>query len=576
MNAISNLNPRVGTAIPGGALQPPSELESGGSVEDLINSINLSGGSDDGEIARSAPSLPTPPRIPASIASQATPAAAAPTADAAQSTTVAGDQMPLGPNGKPGLSSSQANIVSVLARHQDALSKKGMTGDDYAKMANDPKTPPDLRDAIQQMMQDPRLCSALDANNDGKIGSADVARLAKRPEAVAANQQKAKSYADNYIPSDDQSGATTGRPITQQDAVRELNNYSDYLPKDLSPDDLQKIVNGTSGMGKCPPQVQAAAQYFKDHPDDWKSLNNGKDSVSKSEFQTNSANKTQLTSDEQDAAQRVLDDPNGRFNGKITLDSLKKIAQDPNADPKDKAAAETLLGKDGTGSNMFHRADNFSGGNKDYTSHGMYSVDDAVFNKDNVRKMMGAESAGGVAAPAPAPATSAGAAAGMNAPETSSVDGASAARATADMLAGEDDMAGAKKEKQTGVKKFVNGLVDFAKGVLAVGAKMFGAIAKFLPIPGIEQMADGISTGLTAAKSGLNVMQTSLNGGDTKKAAADGAFDIAGAATAMVPGAGIVGGMLVDGAKGAYDSKAEGAGKSAAKGALDGASQGIL
>ena len=39
---------------------------------------------------------------------------------------------------------------------------------------------------------------------------------------------------------------------------------------------LQKIADGSQDMGKCPPQVAAAAKYFTDHPAEWQQFT-GKD-----------------------------------------------------------------------------------------------------------------------------------------------------------------------------------------------------------------------------------------------------------------------------------------------------------
>lgn len=86
--------------------------------------------------------------------------------------------------------------------------------------------------------------------------------------------------------------------MTESDAMRELYRYSDYLPKDLNQDAFKQLVEGDSTTKKSPPQVIAAAQYFREHPDQWKALAGDKESMSTADFLQKSTSEMHLTAPE--------------------------------------------------------------------------------------------------------------------------------------------------------------------------------------------------------------------------------------------------------------------------------------
>src|SRR5262249_57213439 len=140
---------------------------------------------------------------------------------------------------------------TVLQRHAgDFKDAKGI--DDMKKMIDDPKTPPDLKQALQTVVNDPGLMSKLDSaangQHDGLFNTGDIAKLAEDPQIKQANEAKASEYAQNYIPSDDQGKSPQGRPITETDAQTELYKYADVLPRDMSLDELKKIADGSTTL----------------------------------------------------------------------------------------------------------------------------------------------------------------------------------------------------------------------------------------------------------------------------------------------------------------------------------------
>lgn len=229
------------------------------------------------------------------------------------------------------LTDSELEIVAVLNRHKDQCP---LSWDSLAEKANDPSTPPDLKEAINKLRQDPELFYAIGSQGDGRCGGKikanDLSKFSDSHAQVAAFQeQKAHSYEQNYIPSD---GTGNGQPsaMSANDALRELYRYSDYLPKNLSLDDFKRIVDGNAKTGKCPPQVIAAAQYFLDHPDAWKQLYGGAiDKVHKEDFLQVASSSMNLTQSELDTLGTINKNQSAFFgNGDLTREKLSSMADD--------------------------------------------------------------------------------------------------------------------------------------------------------------------------------------------------------------------------------------------------------
>jgi len=458
-----------------------------------------------------------------------------------------------GGGGDGQLSPEQTQAISTLSRHEGEFSKHGTKMGDIEKKLDDPNTPPDLKQAIQTVMADPDLKAQLDGNGDGKISSKDINRMANKPEVKAFNERKADDYAQNYIPSGDEGKTTAGRPITKQDAEQELYKYADYLPKNVDAGTFQHIVDGTSGMGKCPPQVIAAAKYFKDHPDEWKELNGGKDKVSAAKMEDDISAKGEITQDEKDAVDRLAADPNHVFGNKVTRDSLQKIVDDPKADAADKKAAETML-KDPV---IFGKLDNAKNGRD---IHGIKKLwlqsDDGTISRDDLKAFQNKLQDSKVYTPPAAPA---------NAPQT-----AEGQEAAADMLAGETDQPDQKKAKGGGFKKFLQGALGVLSKIEHVFSEALGAIAKILP-PGLKQLV-GLAAAGTQAISGLEKTGAdAIGGGNWKKDLADTGLQVGGKLVDGLTGTS-VGSTVMGIAEGAVDAKMDGgSGKDVAKGAAMGA-----
>jgi type III secretion translocon protein HrpF len=409
---------------------------------------------------------------------------------------------------------ARMDALSTLERHEGSFSKHGTKISDMEKMAKDEKTPPDLRKALNTVLSDQGLQDMLDGGKNGKldhkISSKDIQKLAEDPELKAYNEEKAQGYADNYIPSGDNGKTTEGRPITKNDAENELYKYADYLPKDMSLDELHKIVDGTSHTGKCPPQLIAAAKYFTDHPQEWKDLNNGKDKVSHASMEDKIAAKGQLDADQKKALDRIDSDPNGAFGNKFNRDKLQKIADDPKAAPEDKEAAKKFL-EDPV---LFGKLDNAKHGRDIKGAKKLWQQsDDGTISRDDI-KAFRSHLENKEVATTPANAT--------HKPK-----GAEDVKAVGDMVAGEMDQPDQKKAKGGGFKKFLQGCLSVVSKIANVISKVAEKLGKVLPPP-FNLVAKAVAVGSRVWSEGTNVAATAIQGGDVKKALRDAGLDIAG------------------------------------------------
>ncbi|HZZ11830.1 MAG TPA: HrpF/NolX family T3SS translocon protein, partial [Paraburkholderia sp.] len=284
-----------------------------------------------------------------------------------------------GADNGPVASPDRAGTISVLQRHEGELGTIRFA--DLDKKINDPKTPPDLKAALQTVKNDPGLQKMLDAGKngktDGKFSGGDVKALSNSPTLIALNEEQAGAFEKNYIPSDDTSGAKQGRPMTANDAERELYRYSDNLPDPMTKESLQQIVDGTGSEGKRPPQVIAAAQYYLDHPDDWQKLaGNAEGKVKRGKLEDAISSNVELNADESATVKTMQANSDAFFkDGNLTRDKLKTLSSDSNPDVA--KAAKQLLNDPmlfgmmdnamhGNSGSFFHAADDGQIAKKDF------------------------------------------------------------------------------------------------------------------------------------------------------------------------------------------------------------------
>lgn len=426
---------------------------------------------------------------------------------------------------RPGqMSPSQAKTLSVLGRHEGVFGKHGTKLDDLRKKANDPNTPPDLRQAINEVFADPallqRLDSAKNGKGDGKISSKDINVLQSQPEVVELSRQQARAYSANYVSTDKGGVSQAARPINGNDAQRELYKYSDNLPKHIDRQTLQKIVDGTAAMGKCPPQVIASAQHFLDHPAEWQKLAGDDGSISRSKLCNGMASAIRLTAQE-DAAVNALKKHGDVFfkGGSLTRDKLVALAQDGSANAEVRQAAQTLLDSPV----LYGMLDNGKHG------HGgdlWYQADDGKVSKGDVEGWMKHRNPTAAASTSARPASPALNAAVKAAVNANAVGGAQDPSAVSDMLCGQLDQPDIKHAKGGGFRKFLSGMAGGLSKVFEVFAKV--ADKALGRIPGFGKLlsvpAQIVHTGISGA---FNVAKTAIDGGDVKQAAKNMGFDVA-------------------------------------------------
>jgi type III secretion translocon protein HrpF len=383
-------------------------------------------------------SAPLPPMPQIQVPDDSTPGCGAPP----PSCSVQGPSAPQDPDAllnQGQLSDTQKDAIMTLSRHEGAFSRHGSSLCDLADKARDPRTPPDLRKALTTVLNDPGLLHLVEDGDRNRISRGDIRDVASRPDMKAYSKRKAADYAQNYIPSGDQGKHACGRPITRQDAEQELYKYADVLPRKLSQHEFTRIIDGESDIKQRPPQLIAAAYYFKQHPDEWRELNNGSDKVRCGQMEDNISAKGELTQSEKSAVDRLTSDPNHVFGDRITRQSLRRIVADPKASEADKQAARTFLDD----AVLFGKEDNAQDGRELHGAEKLWRTsDDGIIVRGDLeafkRKLQDTK----IYAPPAAAATT--------------VAGTAAAAATADMLAGEADQPEMKKPKGAPLKSDVD------------------------------------------------------------------------------------------------------------------------
>ncbi len=442
---------------------------------------------------------------------------------------------PLKTGPSPARAPSDHEVVSILGRHEGRFKNADLAT--LRKMASDADTPPDLKRGLDELLRNPGLQKTL--MGDGRLQAKDINSAQKNmPGQQAYAEAKAREYTQNYVPSDAAPGQAGPRAMTSNDAMRELFKYSDELPKRVSREALKDIANGTANAGRCPPQLQAAAQFYVDHPEAWKrDVGCGPDrSIRKDKLLNRTDDKIQLTQAEHDTLRTLSTHRDQFFGGKsLTPDKLKKLAQDEKADPEVRAAAQSLL----SNKMLFAMLDN---GKHQHGGNPIHPANDKKIGEGDLNAWL--RRMNKTVAPAQAsPAT---------APQHLSL---SAAR---DMLEGQYNQPDFKHKKGGGLADFGAGLLKGFSFVAGLASGALGAVAN-LRIPGLSWLAGAGAMGLSMAQGAAKVGATAIEGGDVKQEGINAGI---GSAATLV---GLIGG------KGASKAAKEGLEKVAKEGAKEGA-----
>lgn len=411
---------------------------------------------------------------------------------------------------------SFAQVLTVLNRHLGLLSSHGDNKKQLEKLLKDKNTPDDEKAALRTVLNNPSYFAKLDGGNqkgkqdgkhlDGKFSSKDVhAMMQKDSAAQKLQSSEAQSYTQNYVPSDAPPNALP-RNMSENDAMRELFNFSQSLPKNLDLKTLKNIADGTQKGDKAPPQLQAAAQYFVDHPAQWHSFTKGAkhDKVSTDRMCDLAAQQVKFSPQEQKTLQTLQNNQDIFFkHGGLTKSKLDQIANDSSNSPEVREAATQLAqphsmlfemldnGKHGAGGNAWDEANDGNIGKGDLTAFLKHTKDLTAT------------------------------------PDTPSIlSGKFNASAASDMETGQETQPDDKKEKGGGFKKFLEGLGEAALAVVSFvipGGEELGALAD----AGIDAAADtALGAGSTLAKGASAIAKEGVRqGADEAKNQAESAVE---------------------------------------------------
>ncbi len=461
-------------------------------------------------------------------------------------------------------SKEDLEAMHTISMHMDKMPNK-MKGDDMQKMIDDEKTPPDLKEALMRVRDNPALKAKLDTagkggNEDGCISKKDLNKVFEDPRMVEYSKKQSENYTKNYIPSDAKQNDITPREIGASDAAREMYLYSDSLPKHIDINTMRQIAEGKrpNDKGKTPPQVIAAAEYYTKHPEEFKKAFGGEGN-NRDYAQDHLMKQIHLREGDAKTMDTMLANPDVFFKDgeKTNRDKLGKIAKDEKQNPEVREAANHLLsdpvlygmldnGKDGHGTNL------------------VKSNNDNFISKEDIEAAKSKLSETNTSA-APKPVN-------PHAPKT-----AEEAEAVKDMARGLEDDPNVKNSEGGGLKKFgvafgkvFSKILDVAKGVL----DFIGG----LKIPIISQACQAAGVGIAAVNdNGLKpALDRDENGTSVKKSQEKGAIlfgvDMAAtAASAALPGAGAV---ITGAAKGAVSGTKNAIMGAAKAGASEGAEAG--
>ncbi|PPT47097.1 HrpF protein [Xanthomonas arboricola pv. fragariae] len=465
------------------------------------------------------------------------------------------------------LTQNELEIVTTLDRHKDKLP---VAWADLDAKINDPATPPDLKQALTELQKDPRLFFAIGSQGDGKCGgkikAGDLSKFSAGHAQVAeyANKQ-AKGYTQNYVASDSPD-KTQPTVMTESDAMREFYRYSDYLPKDLNQDAFKHLVEGDSKTQKCPPQVIAAAQYFREHPAQWKALAGDAGSMSTPDFLQKSASQMHLTAPELKTLDTISSHQDAFFgDGKeVTRDKLDTIVKDDKADPAVRDAAKQLLGDP----LLFGLLNNsITGYKKPHSFFGGGHVVDSgkISNKDFQQFYDHMTAANKTVDKSP----------------THAATSPDQKKAVADMLMGKADQPEIKQKKKD-IGTVGKGLHEFLKWDSKIMDWASVGLSALNGIPIIGEIADVGALALESEAQAAQVIDTALQGGNMKLAWELAGINMAGAVvgaaggpSARLAAKGVAKGVAEGAAKGVTKGAGEGAAKGATEGAAKGAGEGM-
>ncbi|MCC4622402.1 serine kinase [Xanthomonas cassavae CFBP 4642] len=451
------------------------------------------------------------------------------------------------------LTQNELEIVTTLDRHKDKLP---VAWADLDAKINDPATPPDLKQALTELQKDPRLFFAIGSQGDGKCGgkikAGDLSKFSAGHAQVAEYATRlAKGYTQNYMASDSPD-KTQPTVMTESDAMREFYRYSDYLPKDLNQDTFKQLVEGDSKTAKCPPQLIAAAQYFREHPDQWKALAGHSASMSTPDFLGKAASEVHLTAPELKTLDTINSHRDAFFgDGKeVTRDKLQSIAKNDKADPDVRDAARQLLDDP----LLFGLLNNSITGYKKPHSFfgGGHVVDSGKISQKDFEQFHDHMSAANKT---------------VEKSPTHAATSPGQKKAAADMLMGKADQPEIKKKKKD-VGTLGKGLHEFLKWDSKIMDWASVGLSALNGIPLIGEVADAAALALESEAQAAQVIDTALQGGDMSLAWKLAGINMAGAVV------GAVGGPTARlAAKGAAKGVAEGATKVASESATKGATK---
>ena len=434
---------------------------------------------------------------------------------------------------------NRLQAVSTLQRNE-RLFEKPKSVPDLQRIADDPRTAPELGRALRTVLSDEELKDGLDSasngRTDGRIGRTDLHTVAESTELIRYNRRRAESFRHNYLPSD---GGGTVREMTRHDAARELYKYSDYLPKTTSLETLRELVDGTLPMDRRPPQVIAAARYLASHPEEWECITGRPqdEAIPRAALADALAGHIRLRPEERRAVRTIERHADDFFDGRLfDRDKLRRIAEDPQRARAHTEAALVLLGDPV----LFGLLDNAERGHK---SNAWRSSDDGRVGRNDLRRFLERVDRTEGPPPVAPPAVERRA----ERPADGEVDIEPPVRpfpwrdpaAVREMVDGRWNQPDPRTEKGGKLRRVVTGVMKGFSIFEKIGSTTLGAIAA-LKIPILSQVAAVGSMVSNAVAGGLDVGRTAIDGGDVKKAAANAGKSFGSNALSVLtaPGAG--------------------------------------
>ena len=434
---------------------------------------------------------------------------------------------------------NRLQAVSTLQRNE-RLFEKPKSVPDLQRIADDPRTAPELGRALRTVLSDEELKDGLDSasngRTDGRIGRTDLHTVAESTELIRYNRRRAESFRHNYLPSD---GGGTVREMTRHDAARELYKYSDYLPKTTSLETLRELVDGTLPMDRRPPQVIAAARYLASHPEEWECITGRPqdEAIPRAALADALAGHIRLRPEERRAVRTIERHADDFFDGRLfDRDKLRRIAEDPQRPRAHTEAALVLLGDPV----LFGLLDNAERGHK---SNAWRSSDDGRVGRNDLRRFLERVDRTEGPPPVAPPVVERRA----ERPADGEVDVEPPVRpfpwrdpaAVREMVDGRWNQPDPRTEKGGKLRRVVTGVMKGFSIFEKIGSTTLGAIAA-LKIPLVSQVAAVGSMVSNAIAGGLDVGRTAIDGGDVKKAAANAGKSFGSNALSVLtaPGAG--------------------------------------